>query len=66
MVESRSLRQSYRYVVTIEGRRAIDDATVCMCKPRIAGLLVACEACGTVYGHLSDRTYDDVQRGKRD
>ncbi|HEX4716484.1 MAG TPA: hypothetical protein VH164_16315 [Ktedonobacteraceae bacterium] len=42
------------YVITEAGRLAWRTAPNCDCKPRIAGLLVVCTECGTVWGHLKD------------
>lgn len=40
------------FVLTPEGRDALLDADVCICAPKLAGLLLQCPDCGTVWGSL--------------
>jgi len=46
--------RSIRYVVTERGRLDLELARRCECNPRLAGLLIECPDCGTVYGSLRD------------
>lgn len=54
MPTGKSLERLDRYVVTPEGHYDIDHAPTCNCNPRLAGLLVVCETCGTVYGSVRE------------
>jgi hypothetical protein len=42
------------YVITERGRLDLHTAPRCNCNPRLAGLLIECPECGTVYGSLRD------------
>lgn len=42
-----------KYVVTAQGRAALADSELCSCDVRLAGMFAQCQACGTVYGHVS-------------
>jgi hypothetical protein len=53
-VVATSVNQSCHFVVTPEGRDALLSSEVCLCPNlEIAGGLLSCPACGTVYGKLS-------------
>lgn len=55
------------YVITEQGRLDLYAGDLCRCNPRLAGLLVECPECGTVYGSLRERLSDtQLYRGKRD
>lgn len=41
-----------RYVLTDEGRSALQVAEVCDCKPQVEGGLLVCPVCLTVYATL--------------
>jgi uncharacterized Zn finger protein len=43
-----------RYVVTEQGRYDLLCAPLCHCQPKLAGLLLTCDECGTVWGHVSE------------
>ena len=43
-----------RYVLTDEGREAMRVYATCACRPKMAGLLIQCPDCGTVFGSLRD------------
>jgi hypothetical protein len=59
--------QSCGYVITEAGRYDLHLGETCQCNPRLAGLLVECAKCGTVYGSLRDRLNDTAAyRGKPD
>jgi len=51
-----SRKQEYPdgYVITERGRLDLVAAPVCNCNPRLAGLLIECPDCGTIYGSLRD------------
>jgi hypothetical protein len=42
------------YVVTDEGRDALDYATTCHCDPVLFGLIIQCQTCGTVFGSVKN------------
>jgi len=42
------------YVITERGRLDLHVTATCHCNPRLAGLLIECPECGTVYGSLRD------------
>lgn len=42
------------WTVTEKGHHDLRNAETCRCQPRLAGLLVECMHCGTVYGHLNE------------
>jgi hypothetical protein len=65
VLESRSLRQSYRYVLTPEGHKALDEIETCHCRPRLAGLLVVCPECDTVFGYLTELNAPDGRFDKK-
>jgi hypothetical protein len=55
------------YVITEQGRYDLHLGQTCQCNPRLAGLLIECSKCGTIYGSLNDRLNDtQVYRGKKD
>lgn len=51
---SRSVPAASGYVVTEQGKLDLLTLETCQCNPRLAGLLVVCECCGTVYGSVKD------------
>lgn len=54
MAAARSVNASCAFVVTPYGHEALRDAPVCNCVVKIAGALLLCPLCETVYGRLSD------------
>jgi hypothetical protein len=42
------------YVVTEQGRLDLEQVPTCECNPKLAGLLLECPECGTIYGSLRD------------
>lgn len=54
-------------MITEQGRYDLHLGQTCQCNPRLAGLLIECGKCGTIYGSLNDRLNDtQVYRGKKD
>jgi len=51
------------YVITERGRLDLQAAPPCNCNPRLAGLLIECAECGTVYGSLRDSAAWGAGRG---
>lgn len=49
-----SVAGSGGYVVTEKGSHDLRVADQCACNPRLAGLLIECPECGTVYGSLRE------------
>lgn len=43
-----------RFVITPQGHRDWLAGELCKCRPKLMGLLVACEECGTVYGSVRE------------
>lgn len=41
--------------VTARGKEAAQDPEICHCVPKLAGLLLICPLCDTVYGSLRDQ-----------
>jgi hypothetical protein len=54
MPHTRSVPARAEYVVTEKGHHDLRVADLCQCNPRLAGLLIECPDCGTVYGSLRD------------
>lgn len=54
MPTGKSIERLDRYTVTEQGRLDLLTVATCKCNPRLAGLLVVCEDCGTVYGSVRD------------
>jgi hypothetical protein len=54
-----------RYVVTEQGRLDAESAPTCYCRPILAGLLVACPDCGTVFGSLRDSVERNMARQEK-
>jgi len=55
------------YWITEQGRLDLRTARVCRCNPRLAGLLIECAECGTVYGSVKEGLYQALapNRDKR-
>jgi hypothetical protein len=51
---SKSLERGDRYVVTEAGSHDLRCVPTCDCNPKLAGLLIVCDGCGTVYGSVRD------------
>jgi len=49
-----SVARDEGYVVTEAGRHDRIVIETCCCNPRLAGLLIECPECGTIYGTLRD------------
>lgn len=47
-----SVDEHARYVLTEKGRLDLLCAPLCDCDVRLAGLLLECASCGTVYGSV--------------
>lgn len=47
-----SVDESVRYVLTEKGAFDLMCAPLCSCNPRLAGLLLECPDCGTIYGSI--------------
>jgi hypothetical protein len=62
-----SVDEGARYVLTEQGRQALLDPETCACHPHLSALLVVCDDCGTVYGHLNelDRRKENIRRRTR-
>lgn len=43
-----------RVNITEQGRHDLLCAALCQCNPRLAGLIIQCPDCGTVYGSVAD------------
>jgi hypothetical protein len=54
MTASRSVPAGAGWTITERGRLDVETAPTCDCNPRLAGLLIECPECGTVYGSLRD------------
>ena len=54
MTVSRSVEAAGRYVLTEKGRYDLHMAPDCQCNPKLAGLLIVCDGCGTVYGSVRE------------
>jgi hypothetical protein len=66
MRDSQSYPAAGRYVITEQGRYDLHLSETCQCNPRLAGLLIECAKCGTIYGTLRDRLGEPVHnRDKR-
>jgi hypothetical protein len=50
----RSVSEQEGYVLTERGRLDLETAEECECSPRLAGLLIECPECGTIYGSVRD------------
>jgi hypothetical protein len=57
MRPARSVPSRDGFVITEQGRLDLRTAQECNCKPRLSGLLVLCEDCGTVYGSIREGLY---------
>lgn len=54
MPDRRRVPDESGYVVTEAGSHDLRVAPTCSCNPRLAGLLIECPDCGTIYGSLRD------------
>jgi hypothetical protein len=50
----RTLTRDDRFSLTELGRRILEEADTCLCRPHLAGVIVVCEDCGTVMGVLKE------------
>jgi len=58
----RSVSAADRYQITEQGRYDLIMLPTCQCNPHLAGLLIVCDRCGTVYGSVRESM--DWGRGK--
>lgn len=58
------LRDAVMYVVTDAGHEALLHAEQCHCKPKLVGLLIECDECGTVFGHMKEVGMSEFNRAK--
>lgn len=56
MALSSSVRSSDRWTITVRGREDLANCDTCSCRVQLAGLIVECRVCGTVYGNLREET----------
>lgn len=54
MKATESVSAESRYWITEQGRYDLIMAQTCQCNPHLAGLLIECAKCGTIYGTLRD------------
>ena len=54
MPAPKSVERLDRYVVTEKGSHDLRVVDTCNCNPHLAGLLIVCEDCGTVYGSVRE------------
>jgi len=54
------------YVLTEQGRLDLLTVATCDCNPRLAGLLIQCPDCGTIYGSLRDSADFGTRRSRDD
>jgi hypothetical protein len=63
----RSVEAEGRYVITEQGRHDLIVNETCKCNPHLAGLLIECGMCGTVYGTVRESMeWGRGHGGKRD
>lgn len=53
-----SVARAAGYVLTEKGRYDLEAADRCDCNPRLAGILIECPDCGTIYGSVRDSALD--------
>lgn len=58
-----SVDASERWWITELGQRDLVVADTCECDPVLAGLLIRCKSCQTVYGTIYD--FDEQPRGAK-
>jgi hypothetical protein len=62
-----SVSAESRWAITEQGRYDLIMAQTCQCNPHLAGLLIECAKCGTVYGSVRDSMdWGRGRSGKRD
>lgn len=66
MSVSPMVRGSSGYVLTELGHLALKSLDSCACCPKLAGLLLVCPICDTVFAHLKDTLIGGSAHPKRD
>jgi hypothetical protein len=62
-----SVSAADRYWITEQGRYDLIMSPHCQCNPHLAGLLIECAKCGTVYGTVRESMdWGRGRNGKRD
>jgi hypothetical protein len=54
MPVAKSIERVDRYTVTEKGSHDLRTVATCDCNPKLAGLLIVCDCCGTVYGSVRE------------
>jgi hypothetical protein len=49
-----SVKPQRGWWITERGRLDLQTCKQCLCNPRLAGLLIECPECGTIYGTLRE------------
>jgi hypothetical protein len=58
-------RATDRWTITEQGKLDLATAVTCKCDPHLAGLLIACSDCGTVYGSVRDSAVGAYVRDRK-